>query len=471
MPELDTQIREYIDATSQAISIDQLYEQELSLAGHQDLDSRRLVETRTGHGGRTIKTLGSTRRGLLVAAAVMALVLVVFGILNWSAGDVAVDPMEPAPESPTTTLIDPERPETFLPQPLDGTNFELVWTISDSATEVLPDAPIPYDGIGGSSVEGYHWLYPGYSIWWSDDGVNWRTDNDELAAQRLFFEPLYGEVALAEGVGSTPNHVLVRRVNDSLQPIPLPEAPGLRLQEHERAFDGRGAPVQSGDTILVPGSDREVDPDEEWPIAGWISYDRGATFTTIALPYPIGNAIALPQGGFALYPTSDTDRPIFTSEDGHNWIEQPSSSIPPILSGSVQMVAQHDGAIAALISGGTSAPTLWRSFDGVNWIEEVPQIVQPDNKPTEALQLRRYGVSSILWGASNGVIQPAYYSLDNGETWTKTEVPMEDAQHSQRTQAGGLEGGGETDDGFFRIQGSDAWTRLTLGTFHEVDGP
>ena len=93
MPELDTQIRDYIDAMSVAITVEEILERDAStrLGDRSPANSRPMVA-----GGRV-----TIRRGLLIAAAAMVLVLGVIGLMSLL--PLASEPLDPANPVSTTS--------------------------------------------------------------------------------------------------------------------------------------------------------------------------------------------------------------------------------------------------------------------------------------------------------------------------------------------------------------------------------
>lgn len=125
MPELDTQIRDYVEATSRAITVDELTEQGLAVAASQNGLKRRFSERRPDASGPTLVGQVSTRKGLLIAAAVMVLVLVVMGVTSLVTYDGETpDPVDSVPTTapapaPSTAPVDSV--STTSPAPVPST--------------------------------------------------------------------------------------------------------------------------------------------------------------------------------------------------------------------------------------------------------------------------------------------------------------------------------------------------------------
>lgn len=305
---------------------------------------------------------------------------------------------EPTSTLPTTTstvdagvAVDPEPIETVVGRignPIINGPGGLEWTEGDQ-DNVPPLAPHWWKG---SLRTGYT-----HNNWYSSDGLAWTEDR---SVGGLDLDAATGDWALDFDRENLTTWI-VRKTEHGWVPVDLPSHPELSVMQGS-------VPVASGEAVLIPGSLSDVDPLGRWPVVGWVSVD-GSTFEPLNLPYPLTRAVALPAGGFAVFPSvSDRTYPVFTSPDGVSWEPQGPATFLTDDTRSYD-IAWQSSSLVALTALESAAHVTWRTLDGVNWARLSEAVVYPSE--LTVVEIKEYGLMATV---------EDFVSFDQGVTWHET---------------------------------------------------
>lgn len=339
----------------------------------------------------------STTSGLRAAVAAAALVLAGGALSFILLGGIEGDVVDETPSVPTPAPL--ETVTGRISAPVVNGPGGLEWT----AGEQDRDPPLSMHWWKGSMRTGY--VHDG---WYSADGLTW-SENRSVEGS-LDLDAATGEWALDHDWDDLTSRI-VHRTDGGWVPVEVPAHPELSLLPPDKTYgtiDEASVPVVSGESVLIPGSLSDVDPLGRWPVVGWVSVD-GISFEPLGLPYPLTRAVALPAGGFAVFPSvSDRTYPVFTSPDGVSWEPQGSAAFLTDDTRSYD-IAWQGASLVALTELESGAHVTWRTQDGVNWTRLSDAVIHPPE--LTVVEIKDYGLMAI---------HEDYVSFDQGVTWHET---------------------------------------------------
>lgn len=444
MLDLDAQVREYIDATSEPLTANEL----LREADQKPAD---LAPSRR-----------SSTPGWLIAVAAAIIVLLLGLIPLLLANDEQTTATTPSVPVPTT------QPETVTttqaPAPIEGSDLELTGvSAADRYDGPAPsidhgEPPITVDSpIGPITWVRYDSRYPGTVaplhgggyvarrtcfgcgdpvVWYTEDGREWIdwTDTETLYAKYNVYW-VVGDWAVTYPLGQDPAFVsdsLWHRSDGTWHEVALPEgASRVSRPVNSGGVDlltVAGGPV---DYIVASTGDRMVYNQASWPPQGGVESDIQVQLA--------------PRGGFVAFSWAPLE--IWTSADGSDWtlIGDDPFDVPGVYGFATATI--DDALWVELWSeAGEGAPTTysyWTSTDAVDWTEADPPIApNGENRVREDHYNYRQNrpidtpVGLIMSYGSH----PSYQaSLDNGDTWVDVPGPPWVEENGQRGYEAGYQ--------------------------------
>ncbi len=509
MPDLDTQIREYFDATSSAVSVDEVVEAAEGWTAVRPVGG--VLPARPGH------------RGWLVGIAAAVLVVLLLGLLPLLLGP-SDGPVVTTPDPPTTTSL-PSTATTTQAESVATTivTMDVVasvvpglgtlrWERVSGDEDTLPQAFNVERDTGGGFIS-----YEGTQVWRSDDGVAWSTE--EIAAELRGYQWVFVQDGWASGSnGQAGDPRLYRDAGGSWVPVELeePRLPEISGLEWWRWF---GLPLESDGVTLVQATARAEVP---WGEAyGMFEFDCGASepceqgprgmwdapSETLRLHHPANGSVLA-----VLTMTVQDDTLTFTDVTTGATVHSvtgteryPASLIAERLTsgGGIShaggWVSHQDGAfvwvefpwddaeVRTVPAGGFAAfefvwdwhsPTtplvstsVWTSPDGIEWTNRgEPPFADPEAQWISIKQGLHELWASVVTGyegteSASGAELAFDWTSTDGVTWTQIVSPFP-RLHSREF---------ETDFGFVATAMPQSthlfWVSTDRATWHQVEGP
>jgi hypothetical protein len=463
MPDLDVQIREYFEATSTPLSVDDVFQ--VPVGGD-------LVRPMTQR-----PTPRPLHRGWLVGIAAAALALVVIGAVSLLSERTEGGPAGTTPDTSTSTTVEVESaPATIVP--VDGPSSIVPGLGTLRWVRVTGDEGSLPRGFESDPNGGFI-SYESSKVWRSEDAVTWRSEPGAPEfAQHAYVSVQDGWAWALAGYPYPPE--LFQKVGDSwvlveLESTRLPDIVGVDWLQWV------APPVESDGTIFFSGTARAeipwgdiygtIEMDCGWipqrcsqaPGQGW--NDRSET---LEISNPAGGSVlavvkVTVVGDTVSFTDIDTGKPVHTiigtadypaeriAEEmtrgrgvaqAFGWVSHEGGALEPV----VLPWTEFDGTIYAVPGGGFAAyefaydwpwfpeapivsAAMWTSTDGVVWTNRgEPQFFDPGAQHIQMQQGRHQLRASVVTGSTDAgtagaEISDTWASTD-GITWSRVATPF-----------------------------------------------
>lgn len=372
MPDLDVQIRAYMDAASKPLTVDdvlgirEIFGEELS----DDLLSDYL-EQRPDERDSRPRGAGRLRAAIAVAATILAVAGVV--LVGGDNGSIVAEPAalptvtEPGPPSTVTEpLVPPTKQDTGVWTSVDGVTWSPVEEGSLDGQIDHPSGTVTVGGPGLVAIGSPPVGYDGAAVWTSDDGLSWsQVPHDEAVFADAWVLDVTlggpGLVAVGTDYSTLPWSAAVWTSVDGVtwSRVPHDEAVfgGAHNQEMVDVTVG-------GPGLVAVGRDGRfaIDYTPEQVPAVWTSVDAltwsRVDPTAIPTDTPDSAMWSVTAGGPGLVAVGDG---IWTSVDGATWTRATRDGRRKFLGDGVVDVTVGGPGLVAVGDG------IWTSADGTTW--------------------------------------------------------------------------------------------------------